>query len=252
MSDKMTSPSSTIFTSLGKTVIDDVYVSNEMVAKDALGGGAIWSAIGACIFCKPGTKVGLRVAGGEDFPASAEEELRRFGIALDLERRQGFASIRAELRYADSSLESRSVKFFGDLIRPNPIDLPKFMLHSKMIHLDSAPEDVVRYVDQLSLLRSVDSNPPFIIWEPCPSICVSETVSQHRDSILNAMEHVDVFSPNHIELLSFFDSKPDVPFNAAQIESYARVCVMSGIGRQWGGLLVRSKPTHQSVIGDPH
>jgi sugar/nucleoside kinase (ribokinase family) len=236
----MASSTPTIFTSLGQTVLDDVYVSNELVAKNALGGGAIWSAIGARIFAKPNQEVALRIAGGEDFPASAEQELRGYGIALDLERRQGATSTRAELRYADSSLETRGVKFSGDLIRPDPSNLPNFMLASKVIHLDCAPEDVFGYVDNLNQYRSLDTSPSLIIYEPCPSTCVSEHVSHHLSSLLKAIKHVDVFSPNHIELLAFFGVKPGVPFDAGQIEDYARTCLVNGVGRHGEGLVVRT------------
>ncbi|KPI45541.1 uncharacterized protein AB675_763 [Cyphellophora attinorum] len=236
----MASSSPTTFTSLGQTVLDDVYVSDTLVAKNALGGGAVWSAIGARVFAKGGQEVALQVAGGEDFPASAEEELRGYGIALDLERRQGATSTRAELRYANSSLETRAVKFSGDLIRPDPSNLPNFMLASKVVHLDCAPEDVSGYVDNLNQYRPPDASHQvsLIIYEPCPSTCVSENVSDHLTSLLDAIKNVDVFSPNHIELLAFFDQKPNMPFDAGQIEAYARICLLSGVGRYGEGLLV--------------
>lgn len=67
---------------------------------------------------------------------------------------------------------------------------------------------------------------PFVIWEPQAKSCSPETLRAH----LNATELVQVFSPNHEELESFFQEQQSRNFNKQNVERQARAFVDAGIG----------------------
>jgi sugar/nucleoside kinase (ribokinase family) len=62
-----------------------------------------------------------------------------------------------------------------------------------------------------------------VIWEPLPSNCKPV----HLDAHLKALQQVDIFSPNHLELMSLFEGAGDLsrPFDRLLIESYAKLCL---------------------------
>lgn len=59
-----------------------------------------------------------------------------------------------------------------------------------------------------------------IVWEPAPPHCILA----NRDAHIEACRDVDVFSPNHLELMALFaeTSKRPVLFHRADIEEYAK------------------------------
>lgn len=58
---------------------------------------------------------------------------------------------------------------------------------------------------------------PFIVWEPFPASCRPE----NRAGILEACKYVDVFSPNHLEFLSLFESTNTPAFDKVEMEDRA-------------------------------
>lgn len=66
--------------------------------------------------------------------------------------------------------------------------------------------------------RNITERPAFV-WEPAPPHCTLDNCDAH----LKACKHVDVFSPNHLELASLFEeqSRSDVPFSREAIEGHA-------------------------------
>jgi hypothetical protein len=72
----------------------------------------------------------------------------------------------------------------------------------------------------LSLLsKQTHSKPPLIVWEPAPPQCNIA----NRDAHLLGCKHVDVFSPNHLELAKLFEDDDQISsgFDREAIESYA-------------------------------
>lgn len=60
-----------------------------------------------------------------------------------------------------------------------------------------------------------------------------------------AIKHVDIFSPNHVELLAFFGEAVPDPFQQGWIENLVQVFLASGVGLTGDGLVVRSDlPPH--------
>ena len=223
------------FTSLGTTVLDDIYVEDRLVASNSLGGGAIWAAIGARIFADTTQQVSLRIVAGYDFPSEVEGSLRHYGISFRLTRQRNAPSTRAELRYLDASLETRAFRYLNNVLQPKPADLSGTpMLWSRALHLLSAPQEVAGTISELMAVRSYRGMRPLFIWEPRPATCVPENLTY----LIEAVKHVDVFSPNHIELLAFFDEPASTLFYKTQIENYAWKFVDSGVGPYCDGIVV--------------
>ena len=86
---------------------------------------------------------------------------------------------------------------------------------------------------------------PLIVWEPRPPECNVENLVAH----LHACQHVDVFSPNHLELGYLVDGKKvmEEEFSRSAIEHRARQFIESGIGRNGQGLMVVRCGEHGSL-----
>lgn len=99
------------------------------------------------------------------------------------------------------------------------------LLQSTAFHILACPEDAEQQVTKLLSVRERNgiSKRPLLVWEPAPPFCRPE----NRDAHLQACKHVDVFSPNHLELMSLFGDQTaaDGPFDRAAIETYARACL---------------------------
>lgn len=84
------------------------------------------------------------------------------------------------------------------------------------------PEDLQVYVGNLLAQRSQKnfSPKPLLVWEPFPLTCNLS----NQDAHMQACKLVDVFSPNHLELMRLFeeDDKPPRPFDRLTVEQYAK------------------------------
>jgi len=96
------------------------------------------------------------------------------------------------------------------------------LLSSTAFHMLAQPEVLELQIKELWSRRSQHGieQGAIIVWEPAPPHC---TVFNH-DAHVQACKHVDVFSPNHIELASLFeqDHKTIGTMDRAKIEGYAR------------------------------
>jgi sugar/nucleoside kinase (ribokinase family) len=80
-------------------------------------------------------------------------------------------------------------------------------------------ERVVTEVTELVRLREENGifQRPLLVWEPLPGLCTANHLITH----LSACRVVDVFSPNHLELLGLC-GKPAIPFDKKLIEQCAQ------------------------------
>lgn len=232
-------PQEILFTSLGTTVLDEIYVNGKLTAQNSPGGAAIFSALGARLFAIKPAAISLKIIAGEDLPLVVEQALRQWDISLSLQRLPSMSSTRAELRYADATLDSRDFKYLTPVLQPKPSDLQSSpILTSKVFHMLSTPQEVLKDVEDLLALRLRLHLPrPLIIWEPRPTSCILSNLCP----LLEAIKHVDIVSPNHVELLTFFGEPTTPPFSRIQIEVLAQVFVDSGVGHDNDGIVV-SKP----------
>jgi sugar/nucleoside kinase (ribokinase family) len=108
------------------------------------------------------------------------------------------------------------------------------LLASRAFHILCEPGRLQHHLSALLDSRSsLNLQRPLVIWEPSPPACQAENIL----SCLQAIKEVDVFSPNHLELLSLFGMQNE-PFSKAKLEDIASQCLNSGIGTDCRGIAV--------------
>ena len=108
-----------------------------------------------------------------------------------------------------------------------------------------------KFVPQLLELRAAEgvSTRPLLVWEPAPLSCVAGS----RDAHLKAAKLVDVYSPNHQELIATFQSEeernedPTRELEFAVIERYAYEILESGVGPDGEGVVIVRCGAHGSL-----
>lgn len=122
-------------------------------------------------------------------------------------------------------------------------------------HLFEWPEQLKQRISELLALRTqkgcVDQR-PLLIWEPAPLSCENSQLS----SFISAIELVDVFSPNHLELFRIFGEYPSTPFNRMQVERLAKRFLDVGVGLERNDSIIVRAGEHGSMTlatnGVPH
>lgn len=110
------------------------------------------------------------------------------------------------------------------------------ILGSRSFHFLADPQELKEQVQQLLALRKEAGilERPMIMWEPRPSSCTPANMN----AMFEAARDVDVFSPNHVELLALFGHSAPVPFDASSIEQSTLPFVTSGIGATGQGSVI--------------
>jgi sugar/nucleoside kinase (ribokinase family) len=101
--------------------------------------------------------------------------------------------------------------------------LPDSHVHSRSFHLICSPKRCIELVTRIKRRREERGGPvekAIFIWEPVPDLCIPEEF----ENCLEALNEVDVVSPNHNELGGFLgkslvDSAGDVDFEAVRSAS---------------------------------
>jgi sugar/nucleoside kinase (ribokinase family) len=121
----------------------------------------------------------------------------------------------------------KTFRYLTTPLQPGASDLPLNLLASRSFHLLLKPDKVITEVAQLIQLRSDQgiTRRPLLVWEPFPSLCTVEHLDKHEA----ACRLVDVFSPNHLELLGLC-GMPSEPFDARLIEECAQNLLEGGSG----------------------
>lgn len=95
------------------------------------------------------------------------------------------------------------------------------MVPSCCFHFFEIPAVVSTQIDEISALRTHRDiqSLPLYVWEPQAKSCSPDTLELHKA----VARKVDLFSPNHAELASFFpDSRECVAFDMRAVEKQAR------------------------------
>lgn len=125
----------------------------------------------------------------------------------------------------DPNLNGNTGKGFQRLTSPLPVsynDLtPSQKLETRSFHIFGTAEDIQ---EQFASSRGTqhkrnDSHRQLVVWEPHAKSCLPTKLDEH----LKAANLVDVFSPNHEELASFFDQPKSVAFDPQLIEQQGRI-----------------------------
>ena len=123
----------------------------------------------------------------------------------------------------------------------------KFLM-SKSYHLICTPVRCIELVKGIMTRRKtfIDKNPqlrsklfetPIIVWEPMEHCCQPSQLP----SVFEAMDFVDVFSPNDRELSSLFKEEKDVDGSIAQqdLQQYCKTLLEQGFGPKPSAVVVR-------------
>lgn len=118
------------------------------------------------------------------------------------------------------------------------------LLGSKAFHMLATPEEIEAYVPELLKLRTQRgiTASPYISWEPLPAACTP----QNKHAFLRAYSLVNVFSPNHIEIASIFNSNCGKAFNASALEAHSQY-FSNHVGTHGTGIVIIRAGEHGSL-----
>ena len=121
-------------------------------------------------------------------------------------------------------------------------------LMSKSYHLICTPTRCIELVKGIMTRRKtfIDENPqlgseifetPFIVWEPMEHCCQPSQLA----SVFEAMDFVDVFSPNDRELSALFKEEMEIEGSIAQqdLQQYCKTLLEQGFGPKPSAVVVR-------------
>jgi sugar/nucleoside kinase (ribokinase family) len=190
------------------------------------------ATFGARLFSSDTPKsIGLIVKAGHEFPLALEQTFNQWNVDLHIIRESDKPSPRGRILYGQSSSE----RTYQRLTPPLPSTIEDLtatnMISAACFHFFDVPETVNAQIDQITALRAQQGihNRPLYVWEPQAKSCSPETFEHHK----KVVEKVDIFSPNHVELASFFTqpSNGSVVFDKATIEEQARTFMPASPGR---------------------
>ncbi|ORY18504.1 Ribokinase-like protein [Clohesyomyces aquaticus] len=234
------------FCTLGMFIIDEIeFPPPKPPVKDILGGAGSYSALGARIFSPPPTSkaVGWIVDCGSDFPPELRHAIAQWDTGVFIRETPDRLTTRGWNGYGEH--EHRAFRYMTPKKRLDHRDLMLTpLLWSKSFHLICSPTRCIELVESIlrsrghPLDRKSDKRPLFI-WEPVPDLCTPEELTDCYKSL----KYVDVVSPNHSELGSFFGRKMDagdhVDFRA--IEDLCGKWLENGVALdKQGGIVIRA------------
>ena len=93
------------------------------------------------------------------------------------------------------------------------------MLGSSALHILATTTALQAHIRELRARRAHHgiAEEAMIVWEPFPPHCLPANLDAH----VEACRDVDVFSPNHLELIALFKDRPEASFREWVIEEYA-------------------------------
>lgn len=152
---------------------------------------------------------------------------------------------------ADRSCHS-SERYYERLTAPlntSVDDIEAFDLRARSFHFFDIPAMILRSTSRILEARQLQSGSalgiptPLLIWEPQAKSCRPETLEEHFEAAMS----IDVLSPNHTELASFFTGEQTPGFSRDRVVLQARVFVERGIGAGKGCVLIRCAE-HGAVV----
>lgn len=117
------------------------------------------------------------------------------------------------------AVTGKTFRYLTPPLQPTAEDLEASgLLDSSAFHILSTTTALQAHVTELRVGRARHeiSSEAMIVWEPFPPHCVSANLGAH----IEACRNVDVFSPNHLELIALFEEKLEGSVHRAEIEHY--------------------------------
>lgn len=119
------------------------------------------------------------------------------------------------------AVTGKTFRYLTPPLQPTANDLEaSSLLDTSAFHILATTTALQAHVAELQVRRARHNitSEAMIVWEPFPPHCVSANLGAH----IEACKDVDVFSPNHLELISLFEEQPKGPFHCADIEDYTK------------------------------
>ncbi|KAK5115739.1 hypothetical protein LTR62_000828 [Meristemomyces frigidus] len=221
--------------------LDEICTEGKAPIKDVPGGSITYSVLGARLFTPLDPKtITLMFNAGHDFPEDLITLFRGWSIDLVVNHVLDRPSARGRVFYENANANRKG---FERLTEPLPVNVKQLerypdCLQSQAFHFFGSANYLQAQVNDLLHLRkgvvAEGCTPalPLIVWEPHAKSCLPATLQQHLD----AMKFVDVFSPNHEELHSFWGNP--IPFDRLLVEREAAAFVQAGIGPRGDGCII--------------
>lgn len=197
------------------------------------------ATFGALVSSGPPNQISLIVKAGRDFPPSLERTFIEWDVDLHILCQEDRPSARGRVLYGQTASE-RTYQRLTQPLPSTPEDLVATnTIRASCFHFFDVAAEVSRQIDEISTLRSERGiHPrPVYVWEPQAKSCSPETFEHHRAII----SKVDIFSPNHAELASFFSPCPDstVTFSKETVEQQAQAFLPSSSTSRPLGIIIR-------------
>ncbi|KAK9583073.1 hypothetical protein V6Z92_007240 [Aspergillus fumigatus] len=207
------------------------------------------ATLGARLFLRPplSRTLGWMIHTGHDFPELMTDRLRSWDSTLIVKREADKPSTRGLLEYEDTTFGPKHFIYTTSILPVHDNDLRNTpLLSAKAYHYLETPQYMQTRLSALLSLRNEAGEPdrPFIVWEPAPYVCKPENLQP----CLSAAQHVDVLSPNHLELAALFGESPAKAHDKATIEALARRVLDSGVGIDGKGTVVVRAGENGSVV----
>ncbi|KAK0248872.1 hypothetical protein LTS09_015957 [Friedmanniomyces endolithicus] len=243
------------FVALGNGVwLDEIRRQGNADIKDVPGGSVTFATLGARLFAADCTDaIGMAFKAGHDFPESIVDIFRSWSIDLAVQWLRDSPASRGLVVYEKGN---NNRKGFQRLTEPLPVTVAElqgttllatsaFEFFGSAEYIDDQGADIVSLRQQLGGDHA--STQPFIVWEPHPKSCLPDTLSKHQ----HVARLVNVFSPNHEELHSFF-GEPTADVDPMVIEAQAQSFVDAGIGPHGDGCIVVRAAGHGCMVLSRH
>ncbi|KAF2479544.1 Ribokinase-like protein [Neohortaea acidophila] len=198
------------FCTLGMFIIDEIHPApsspDQKPHYNIPGGAGTYSALGARLFSPPPTSsrsVGWIVDAGPDFPPELRETILSWQTGVLLRPRDQ-PTTSAWNGYEAN--EHRAFRYLNEKKRLTAEDLTPALLSARSFHLICSPIRCISLVQRILDRRKAETavtDAPIFIWEPVPDLCIPDEL----ENTYEALNHVDIVSPNHEELASLFAYK---------------------------------------------
>ena len=190
------------FCTFGIFVLDEIHFQPPKApVLDVTGGAGTFAALGARMLSPPpqAKAVGWIVDAGNDFPVELRSLIESWETSCKIRDTPDRLTTRAWNGYGDN--EARAFKFTTPKLRLVPASLDEKLLLSKSFHMACSPTRCIDIITgTLRRREGLTRERPIFLWEPIPDFCMPEELQ----NCYEAMKLVDVVSPNHAELMSFF------------------------------------------------
>jgi cytidine kinase len=201
---------------VGHLSLDNYVIHSRKVAEfDIPAGNALGAAVGAACWQ---ANIGVVSRAGVDFPMSVLDTLSSAGVDLQGVHHLASRSLRFWI-LQEGENPSRIAFPFGDadfeMVSPSIDDLPVSYMRARVAHIAPMPLqrqlEFSQFFKQKGMIVSLDPLPPSYAGD----------VAANRALVLEALSHVDVFSPGKAELDDIF---PGMPYS-----EIAKLCYDQGV-----------------------